>query len=58
MFPFIHHDTEYEVEVFCPNCGSKNVVVNYSTGFFDFSECLKCGSKKGQNRAEKNRIEQ
>lgn len=54
---FMHHDTEYEIEVFCPHCGSKDVVVDYSTGFFTFSECLKCSFKKGQNRFDKNRLE-
>jgi len=57
MLPFIHHQTEYEIEVFCPNCGSKNVVVDYSTGFFNFEECLKCEFKKVQNGIDKNRIE-
>ena len=58
MLPLIHRQIEYEIEVFCPHCGSKNVVVDYSTGFFTFSECLKCGSKKSQNIADRNKIEQ
>jgi len=58
MFPLIHHQTEYEIEVFCPHCGSKNVVVDFNTGFFTFSECLKCSFRKGQNIADLNRIEQ
>ena len=51
------HMTEYEIEVYCPQCGSKNVTVDYIAGFFTFSECLKCGFKKGYNRIYKNRVE-
>ena len=55
---FIHHQTEYEIEIFCPSCGSKNVIVDYSTGFFTFEECLKCGySKKQNNRFRRNGLE-
>ena len=51
------HITEYEIEVFCPQCGSRNVTVDYISGFFTFLECLKCGFKKGNNSNSKNKIE-
>ncbi len=43
----IFSDTEYyyNLEVFCPKCGSSDVIVEISDGYFHFSNCNKCGFK-------------
>lgn len=47
MLMEIFSDTEYyyEVRVFCPKCGSDNVVVEFVNGFFYFSSCNSCGHR-------------
>lgn len=49
MFSAIFRSEEYEIQVFCPKCGSNNVVVDHQSGFFRFEECLKCGFRKDQS---------
>ena len=39
-------DSEYEFEIYCPNCGSEDVVAEYVLGIFKFCACKKCGFKK------------
>lgn len=53
---FVHHETEYEINVFCLHCGSKNVVLDYDRGFFHFEECLKCGFTKNKNGFNRNNM--
>lgn len=44
----IFSDTEYgyRVELFCPKCGSSDVVIEFMNGFYYFSSCNKCGYRK------------
>lgn len=38
--------SEDEIEIFCPKCGSNNVVINHQSGFFTIEECMKCGFRR------------
>ena len=38
----VPHESEYEVRVFCPRCGSSDVVLERTDGYFHFYSCSKC----------------
>lgn len=43
MIFVFNEEYEYKVEVFCPKCGSSDVVIEVTDGFFHFSSCNRCG---------------
>lgn len=34
---------EYDVEIYCPSCGSDNIVLQEEMNFYHFSRCNECG---------------
>ncbi len=42
MVMMVPHEHEYEVRVFCPKCGSSNVVLERENGYFHFYSCGRC----------------
>ncbi|MBS3079867.1 hypothetical protein J4221_00175 [Candidatus Pacearchaeota archaeon] len=51
MLNIIFSDTEYnyQIETFCPRCGSLDVVVEFIDGFYYFDSCNKCGYRKKES---------
>ena len=38
----VPRESEYEIRVFCPRCGSSDVVLERTDGYFHFYSCGKC----------------
>ena len=46
-------NSEYIVEISCPNCGCKDIIIENFLGFFGFYACKKCGFKKEKSETVK-----
>lgn len=44
-------DSEYEIDMRCPNCGSKDIITEFFLGLYYFSSCRKCGFRKDKTEA-------
>jgi Zn ribbon nucleic-acid-binding protein len=38
-------DDKYDVEDFCPKCGSADVILEFNNGYYRFNRCRKCGHR-------------
>ena len=50
MVIMVRHGPEYEVKVFCPNCGTSDVVIERTNGYFRFFSCNQCHHNVIQSR--------